>query len=246
MSEKCHKMSQQGIDTRLATMQYAESMNMKLLNLLAAATLSCTMMMGSASATIAYSDSNTTLGLNQNYGNSLGMDFDVISPILITSLGAYNTGLAAELDGLNGSGVTVGIYDRNTHLIVGPSVLFTSSSSVTQIGADAFISVTPFLLPTGFQGSIVAWNDKNYNSQGGANIYSTTDDGGGAITFGTTRYDNGFVYPTITPFLPENRFSSATFEFTVVPETSTIIAGALLLLPFGASTIRILRKNRTA
>ena len=31
-----------------------------------------------------------------------------------------------------------------------------------------------------------------------------------------------------------------------VPEPTTMIAGALLLLPFGASTIRILRKNRTA
>jgi len=31
----------------------------------------------------------------------------------------------------------------------------------------------------------------------------------------------------------------------VVPEPTTVIAGALLLLPFGASTLRILRKNRT-
>jgi hypothetical protein len=31
-----------------------------------------------------------------------------------------------------------------------------------------------------------------------------------------------------------------------VPEPTTIIAGALLLLPFGASTIRFIRKNRTA
>ena len=31
-----------------------------------------------------------------------------------------------------------------------------------------------------------------------------------------------------------------------VPEPTTIIAGVLLLLPFGASTLRILRKNRTA
>jgi HpiC1 cyclase len=35
-------------------------------------------------------------------------------------------------------------------------------------------------------------------------------------------------------------------SMTAVPETSTIIAGALLLLPFGASTVRILRKKRTA
>ena len=31
-----------------------------------------------------------------------------------------------------------------------------------------------------------------------------------------------------------------------VPEPSTVLAGALLLLPFGASTIRFLRKSRTA
>jgi len=31
-----------------------------------------------------------------------------------------------------------------------------------------------------------------------------------------------------------------------VPEPTTMIAGALLLLPFGASTLRILRKNRKA
>jgi len=31
-----------------------------------------------------------------------------------------------------------------------------------------------------------------------------------------------------------------------VPEPTTLIAGALLLLPFGASTLRLLRKNRAA
>jgi hypothetical protein len=29
-----------------------------------------------------------------------------------------------------------------------------------------------------------------------------------------------------------------------VPEPTTMLAGALLLLPFGASTLRILRRNR--
>jgi hypothetical protein len=33
---------------------------------------------------------------------------------------------------------------------------------------------------------------------------------------------------------------------TPVPEPTTMIAGALLLLPFGASTLRFIRKNRTA
>jgi hypothetical protein len=35
-------------------------------------------------------------------------------------------------------------------------------------------------------------------------------------------------------------------ENVLVPEPTTMIAGALLLLPFGASTLRILRRNRTA
>jgi len=32
----------------------------------------------------------------------------------------------------------------------------------------------------------------------------------------------------------------------IIPEPSTVIAGALLLLPFGVSTVRILRKNKSA
>lgn len=36
-----------------------------------------------------------------------------------------------------------------------------------------------------------------------------------------------------------------TLTITPVPEPTTMIAGALLLLPFGASTVRVLRKNRT-
>jgi len=34
------------------------------------------------------------------------------------------------------------------------------------------------------------------------------------------------------------------FEF--VPEPTTMIAGVMMLLPFGASTLRFLRKNRAA
>jgi hypothetical protein len=40
--------------------------------------------------------------------------------------------------------------------------------------------------------------------------------------------------------------NSGSDSVTVVPEPTTMIAGALLLLPFGISTIRRLRKSRTA
>jgi hypothetical protein len=37
---------------------------------------------------------------------------------------------------------------------------------------------------------------------------------------------------------------TATISLAAVPEPSTMISGALLLLPFGASTLRVLRRNR--
>jgi hypothetical protein len=55
------------------------------------------------------------------------------------------------------------------------------------------------------------------------------------------------------PF-PDSDFNyfDETYVFTdiavtsTVPEPTTMLAGALLLLPFGANTLRILRKNRAA
>jgi hypothetical protein len=47
--------------------------------------------------------------------------------------------------------------------------------------------------------------------------------------------------------IPDTIGAAASFDsLTVVPEPTTMISGALLLLPFGASTLRMLRKNRTA
>jgi hypothetical protein len=51
--------------------------------------------------------------------------------------------------------------------------------------------------------------------------------------------------PGVNYYMPAATLD-ASFVFTPVPEPTTMIAGALLLLPFGASTIRGLRKNRAA
>jgi len=49
-------------------------------------------------------------------------------------------------------------------------------------------------------------------------------------------------------FTTDDDFNDMMVTFTAlpVPEPTTLIAGALLLLPFGASTLRILRKSRVA
>jgi hypothetical protein len=55
----------------------------------------------------------------------------------------------------------------------------------------------------------------------------------------TAIYDNNTV-------VQGNDFALDDISLTAVPEPTTMIAGALLLLPFGASTLRVLRKHRTA
>ena len=61
-------------------------------------------------------------------------------------------------------------------------------------------------------------------------LYVTKD-----IALGVISPNGGFI-----------TISQVTQSFHQVPEPATMIAGALLLLPFGASTLRVLRKRQTA
>ena len=69
---------------------------------------------------------------------------------------------------------------------------------------------------------------------------------------GGIRIASGFASPEdnfnayVDGFTIGTAAGTTTYDFEPVPEPTTMIAGALLLLPFGASTIRILRKNRAA
>lgn len=64
-----------------------------------------------------------------------------------------------------------------------------------------------------------------------------------AFSDGTTHYVIAFEDGTDFDF---NDLVVEVSGVVPVPESSTIIAGALLLLPFGASTLRILRRTRAA
>jgi len=54
---------------------------------------------------------------------------------------------------------------------------------------------------------------------------------------------NSYNYYSCNP-TPSCTPPTTPHDVTAVPEPSTIVAGALLLLPFGISTVRILRKNK--
>ena len=48
---------------------------------------------------------------------------------------------------------------------------------------------------------------------------------------------------TLASIIDGGTATAATFAPVPIPEASTIVAGALLLLPFGVSTMRVLRKK---
>jgi hypothetical protein len=81
--------------------------------------------------------------------------------------------------------------------------------------------------------------------------------GGSTVTFYVQGYrvdvtplavapTGGSNFDGSNPWVQPNQDIMAQFDVTAVPEATTMIAGALLLLPFGASAFRILRKTRAA
>ena len=79
---------------------------------------------------------------------------------------------------------------------------------------------------------------------GGLNAGDTLNLVGG-INFNSTAH----WYPAAFGAVPYSSFDQSNYghiTVSTVPEPSTCIAGALLLLPFGASTLRMLRKSRKA
>lgn len=79
-------------------------------------------------------------------------------------------------------------------------------------------------------GTLATWVSNDLTSGLGSNTSAWTQDANGAYGVEDMTLDN--------PGLAQDQLIMA------VPESTTIIAGALLLLPLGASTFKILRKNR--
>ncbi len=145
-----------------------------------------------------------------------------------------------------GNGYTIGGW-LATGGVTGASVIYFSSGASTATMDNVSVVLTGTLsLYTG-------------------EVFDTVQDDGLTVTIdGTKWYDapgphsptgNSFVYggpngtESVTISYAEIDGPPAYLELTpasAVPEASTMIAGALLLLPFGASTLRILRRNRMA
>jgi len=179
---------------------------------------------GIASASItAYEIPAGTLG-GQNFGGSLGMDFNVVSAtgVTVDRLGVFDSGS----DGLN-LPITARVYDRTTGLqVAGGTLTFAAGPTGTLEGGSRFLNLgAPLTLPAGFQGTIVAegYGATELNGNGGGNpVVWTTNGGVGKIAFvGTSRWGNPGQFPANADGGGVNRFAAGTFSFNTAPSVGT-------------------------
>ncbi|XP_067052766.1 UDP-GalNAc:beta-1,3-N-acetylgalactosaminyltransferase 2-like isoform X1 [Acropora muricata] len=145
---------------------------------------------------------------------SLGIDFRVNFPIVITQLGVFD----CNLDGLQ-NGLTTRLYDRISQVCKEVlSINFTADDPGMLISGSRFKPVLQYLLPKGFEGSIVAENfsllEPGYNNP---TLHVELDSGGGLVTFEhVIRFgDHKGVFPKNEERLlgETNQFAAGTFIY---------------------------------
>jgi hypothetical protein len=172
--------------------------------------------------TIAYVVPAGTAG-NQTFTGSLGLDFIVIQPIVVTELGVFhdsvNTGspdLQAPLEAKLYQRDPIGVC--NTLLA---TLEFTPGDEGKPMDSSFFKPLpTPITLPAGFEGTIEAsgYGATEMNGNGfGLAVNWFTDDGGGLIIFtGGGRFgdaNNPSWWPVSVDGGPENRYAAGTFMY---------------------------------
>jgi hypothetical protein len=169
-----------------------------------------------------------------------------------SSVGSLLNGVTINMSGVTGvSGLTADA--ATTVTVAGDGSFVTSSASgstiASQWGVSGSSAITLSALATGPNYLIIG--PPGY---GGAN---SSIAGNGPHNPFISQQETFYFTLSGPGSFSENNISGLTFLFgtssdygsgrqvlTSVPEPSTIVAGALLLLPFGISTVRILRKNK--
>jgi hypothetical protein len=156
------------------------------------------------------------------------------NPLVYSMLGVYdwgNNGLAASH--------VVTLFNADGSLII-RSATVASGGSAT---ADSFqwVAITPVTLSANTTYVLAASYGGDTAGSGDHFYYGSATLPPG-VTLGNAVWESGG-----TTVFPDQVWGAGGFfgPNMAVPEPTTMIAGALLLLPFGASTLRILRK-RTA
>jgi len=168
---------------------------------------------------------------------ALGMDFTVNTPIIVTSVGAYN----AYGNGAFLNSIPVAIYNvANQQQVAGTFVTLSDNTWDFNVGSSSFINIAPVTLAPGDYSVVAA----GYGASGGEPYYWTNpsypttpgfDDGGGLISLvsGGGRWDasSTLLFPTSPsggpPSYPSPNYAAGTFEYTPVPEPSELALAGL-------------------
>jgi len=174
-------------------------------------------------ASIAYVVPPGTTG-NQNFGTGLGLDFTVTRPIVITRIGAFDSGS----DGISGgTTLTTQLWDRGAGpaLVPNTTLTFNNADPGTLVGGSRLKPLSSLVLlnPGNYTVASYGYDSANLNGNQGAPPW-TTSTGGGALSFVTNpRYGSGGVgvFPNNGDGGPVNRYAAGTFEFFTPLQNAT-------------------------
>lgn len=204
---------------------------------------------GAVAANVAI-EATLTAG-NQEFGGSLGSDFIVNTPIVVSQLGAFDDGgdgmnrdIGVAIFARNDGGTPADFSDDTGGAILGQTT-FTNAVPGSLVGSYRMIDITPINLDPGTY-TIVGWGygpgEANGNDGNAGNWPTTINDGGGAIEFvGASRFGDAATagtFPATPDGGPTIRYGAGNFAFDVVPEPS-----ATCLVALGLSSI-LLRRRR--
>jgi hypothetical protein len=161
---------------------------------------------------IAYVVPAGTAGV-QNFGGSLGLDFNVVDDLRVTRIGVFDSGS----DGL-GRTLTARLFNRDSRQALA-TVEFNTAEPGELIGGSRFKDLAePLCLPAGFHGTIAADGygpgELAANSGAGQPLVWTTDDGACLLEFvGAGRFGDPGAFPGTPDGGPANRYAAGTFVF---------------------------------
>lgn len=185
-----------------------------------------------AKASLDFTLGQANVALTGPFGTvSVTLDTSTTATVILTALGSYSFG----------DGTTLGLSLASGATASGLSLVGRSGGGTPNLAKYVYTDQ-----------NIDGWGNFNFavdldgafgNSVTGLTLTLTKTSGTWASVNDILTLNNK-AYEVVGHVM--NIDGSITGFAVVVPEPTTMIAGALLLLPFGASTVRFFRKNRTA
>jgi hypothetical protein len=218
------------------------------------------------SGTIAYDQAAQVTG-NQNYFGALGMDFQVLSPIIVSQIGVFSnnppgsfgnppaTDLNAAIFALGAGGFSA---TTSGGIIAGTEVSFVTTGTYSFSTNWLLQNISPVVLLPGFY-TIVAqgYNASDPNGNQGVSPLPVSSEANvsGVILFGgVSRFEspqpgslpNPVDFPSTLDGGPSNRYYAGNFVFAAAPVNSTPEPGSLTLFAGGLVGLGfLLRRRRT-